>query len=127
MKKAHRGWRRFTDYQALGTDAAKLGRSVWLAGLGAAATAGDEAKGLFASMVEEGERLDERRREAFDQAKDKLNERLDRLREKVTDGVQGVSAAALHRVGIPTHADIQGLLERVEQLSKRVHAMGAAH
>ena len=126
MVKARRGWKRFTELEGVGEDLLKASRNVWLPGLGAASAASDKARALFGGFVEEGERLEESRRRAVERANEQLATRFAELRDKVVDGVQGAASTTLHRFGIPTHTDIQTLLERVELLTRRVHAMGAA-
>jgi len=126
MAKTRRDWRRYKDLAVLRDDLGKAARSVWLAGLGLAVTADEEARRVFADFVEEGKDLDERRRDVVARLRDEINRRVETVRTKASEGAQELSAAALHRLGIPTHADIQALLERVERLSKRVHGMGAA-
>jgi len=126
MAKTRRDWRSYTDPATLREDLGKAARNVWLAGLGVMATADEEARRVFADLVEEGKGLDARRRNAVGRLRDEIGHRVETVRTRVAEGAQELSSAALHRLGVPTHADIQALLERVERLSKRVHGMGAA-
>jgi len=103
---------------------------IWLAGLGAFAKTQEEGEKLFQAMVEEGEKIEKRAKEAasarVEEAKGKViefrgkaNEQFDRLEEMFQERV----AQVLHRLGVPTQDDIQELTKRVEALNESVMAL----
>lgn len=103
---------------------------IWLAGLGAFAKTQKEGEKLFKTLVKEGEKVEKRAKETaterVEEAKGrvvefrgKANEQLDRLEELFQERV----AQVLHRLGVPTQADIQELTQRVEELNESVLAL----
>lgn len=102
-------------------------RQIWLAGLGAYTKAEGDANKVFDKLVSEGEEIEKKTRGVLEkqiramegrveEVKDKANTTWDKL-ESVFD--QRVSHA-LQRLGIPTHAEIEALQERIRQLEKQL-------
>ena len=90
---------------------------IWLAGLGAFATAQREGLKVFENLVAEGEKLQEK-------AKLETDERIEDMRGKATgawDKLEQVFeervARALHALSVPTRKDIDQLSKRVAELS----------
>ena len=90
---------------------------IWLAGLGAFATAQREGLKMFENLVAEGEKFQER-------AKLETDERLENMRGKATgawDKLEQVFeervARALHVLSVPTRKDIDQLSKRVSELT----------
>jgi poly(hydroxyalkanoate) granule-associated protein len=106
-------------------DARKAARHVWLAGLGAVATAEEQARGVFDDLVTRGERFEKRENTKIGEAFDQTTDRVKTIGRKVEDGVQQSVATVLHRVGIPSHKEISTLIDRVEKLTKKVEGMRA--
>lgn len=103
---------------------------IWLAGLGAFAKTQEEGEKLFQTLVNEGERVEQRARETaaarIENAKGKVvefrsqaNHQLDRLEALFQERV----AQVLNRLGIPTQDDIQELSKRVEALNESITAL----
>ena len=103
---------------------------IWLAGLGAFAKTQEESEKLFQTLVQEGEAVEKRAKQAaetqFEGAKGKVvefrgkaNEQFDRLEELFQERV----AQVMHRMGVPTQNDIQELTQRVEALNQSVLAL----
>jgi len=117
--------------------AEKIGESanqIWLAGLGAFSKAQQEGMKMFEALVAEGEKVQER-------TKDAVNERLAEMREmasgtwdKVEVNLEKVFddrvGRALHALNVPTHKDIDVLSRRVHDLTvmtKKMSEEGETH
>ena len=105
------------------TEIVENAHQIWLAGLGAVATAQEEGGKLFKSLVEKGENFEKLGKDKVDQAKGAVSgvkvvaesywETFERtLDEKVT--------AVIHRIGVPTKDEIDILTERVEILTAAI-------
>lgn len=99
---------------------------IWLAGLGALATAEEEGGKIFSRLVERGRDVESRGKVEVDKMKSEV-ERMktkaestfdswgDKLDEKLT--------AALHRLGVPTRDEIRNLTQRVEELNAKIEQL----
>ena len=93
---------------------------IWLAGLGALSLAEDESGKLFKALVKRGKVFEEDTKDRLDELKKKLDMRkaaagaIDKIGDAVDDGVTEM----LHRLGLPTKREIDGLSKRVERLTK---------
>ncbi|HEX8692831.1 MAG TPA: phasin family protein [Longimicrobium sp.] len=106
------------------------GRDVWLAGLGALATAEQEGTALYDRLVKQGETLvrrgetmEKRGRERFDALKDEVEARREEAVEKVETTVYDPMVDALGRLGVPTRAEVGRLSAQVESLTERVNLL----
>ena len=123
----------------------ELGQSVhkvWLAGLGALSTAGEEGSKLFKSLVEKGEAYERRSRERMDEVKATVEKATDKAKDsaestwdkakgsaestwdkvestwdKVEQRVDQSVSDALGRFGVPSRDEIATLTKRVEELT----------
>ena len=118
---------------------------VWLAGLGALATAEEEGGRLFRGLVRKGESYEKKGMAQIDSLKERVEElagaareRFGDLRESVQDTAEGawekVGAAAegveerwdekvhgvLRKMGVPSRNEIAALTRRVEELTAMV-------
>ena len=102
---------------------------IWLAGLGAVATAQEEGGKLFKNLVEKGEDFEKAGKDRVEQAKGAVSgvkvvaesywDTFERtLDEKVT--------AVIHRIGVPTKDEIDTLTERVETLTAAIEKLRVA-
>ncbi len=100
---------------------------IWLAGLGALATAEKEGSKLFRDLVAKGETFDAsvqapvrsargKVRETFDDVRSRAGKTVERLENAFDDRVQDV----LHRLGVPSRDEIASLSRRVERLTDAV-------
>lgn len=94
---------------------------IWLAGLGALTVAEEEGGKLFRTLVKRGAGMETKNRQRLE----KLIARVKPMREdagvalaKVGVGMDNSMAAVLHRLGVPTRREIQGLTKRVEELTR---------
>lgn len=103
---------------------------IWLAGLGALALAEEEGGKLFKALVKRGSGIEAKNKDRFDQ----LIARAKPVREdaraalsRVAHGVDDSLAMVLHRVGVPTRKEIQGLTKRVEELTHHLERPRPRH
>jgi poly(hydroxyalkanoate) granule-associated protein len=91
---------------------------IWLAGLGAFATAQKEGVKMFEALVAEGEKFQERTKGATDEriadVRAKATGAWDKLEQVFEDRV----ARALHSLSVPSRKDIDTLSHRVAELTK---------
>lgn len=106
------------------------GRDVWLAGLGALATAEEEGTALYdrlvkqgETLVERGEKMEKRGIERFEALKDEVETRREEAMEKVEATVYDPMVDALRRLGVPTRAEVNKLSDQVESLTERVNLL----
>src|SRR5688572_24967827 len=124
---------------------------VWLAGLGALATAEEEGGKLFRGLVKKGESFEKKGLAQIDTLKERVEElagaardRFGEVREDVQDRAEGawekVGAAAeaveerwddkmhgvLRRIGVPSRNEIAALTRRVEELTAMVGSKAKA-
>ena len=96
---------------------------IWLAGLGALTLAEEEGGKLFKALVKKGagtEALNKARLEKLIAKVKPMREDAGVALQKVGTGVDHSMASVLHRLGVPTRKEIQGLTKRVEELTKNL-------
>lgn len=116
---------------------------VWLAGLGALSTVGEEGDRLFRELVDKGRDVESRGKKNAGDVRDKVGsrvkdvrgrveERMRGARERVEKGFDSVWGAVddrvtevLHRMGVPTRDEIQHLTRRVEELNAKIDKVRA--
>lgn len=98
----------------------KSAHEIWLAGLGALTLAEEEGGKLFKTLVKRGAGMETHNRQRLE----KLIARVKPIShdagvrlQKVGVGMDNSMAAVLHRLGVPTRKEIQGLTKRVEELT----------
>jgi poly(hydroxyalkanoate) granule-associated protein len=108
---------------------------IWLAGLGAFSKAQEEGGKVFETLVKEGLSI-QRKTQAV--AEDKLSEATNRMAGMATelsskasgqwDKLESIFEArvskAMARLGVPSAAEVQALIDRVEALQRSVDALG---
>ena len=99
---------------------------VWLAGLGALASVGEEGGKLFDQLVKKGETFEpkvmsqvEKAKDQFEVAKGKAGKAWTKLEGSIDDRV----TAAIHRIGVPTRDEIKELSKRVAELTSKVEEL----
>jgi poly(hydroxyalkanoate) granule-associated protein len=106
---------------------------IWLAGLGAFAKVGEEGGKLFDTLIKEGEKVEERAREAASGKLEEVREMAGETRGKVADTWDKVEqifedrlARVLGRLGVPNHDDLQELIQRVDALQQHIDGLRKA-
>lgn len=106
------------------------GREVWLAGLGALATAEEQGTSFYQGLVKQGEKLVERGEGVEKRGKERLAEvredveaRRDAAMDRVETNVTEPVMDALQRLGVPTRGEVQRLSRQVESLTERVNLL----
>ena len=105
---------------------------VWLAGLGALATAEEEGGKAFKTLVHKGERYQKSLEKPVKKAKKTVEGTVKDVRgragktwKKVEDAFDHQVTMALHRLGVPTRKEIADLTRRVETLTRKLGATPA--
>lgn len=102
-------------------------QQIWLAGLGAFSRAEEEGGKLFDNLVKIGEELEHKTKELADTAalelKDRVIEKASDTREKVERAIDDRLTSTLTRLGIPSQKDIEGLSERMDQLTRVIEQL----
>jgi len=104
-------------------------RQIWLAGLGAYTKAEEDTGKFFERLVKEGEDLEDKTRGAVGRQVRAVEDRVGEVKERATgtwDRLETVFdervSRALERLGMPSHARMRALEERVEALEKALEA-----
>ncbi len=96
---------------------------IWLAGLGALATAEEEGTKLFNSLVEKGEAFEARSKEQLGKMREKVEGAVGKAEssfEKLGDAFDDKVAGTIKRLGVPSRNEINRLTKRVEELTLKV-------
>ena len=110
-------------------------QQIWLAGLGAFSKAQAEGGKAFETLVKEGMSI-QRKTQAV--AEERISEATSRVTSMATDISSKAAgkwdklenifedrvATALNKLGVPSARDVESLIERIDTLSKQVHALG---
>jgi len=114
----------------LQNDIKESAHKIWLAGLGALATAEEEGSKLFKNLVEKGETYGDKGKEQFQEMRGKVEEAASKAKDKagsafeqVGDRFDEILGGALQRFGVPTREEIATLTKRVEELTKVVEKL----
>lgn len=110
-----------------GKDLRQYTQEIWLAGLGAFSRAEEEGGKLFDNLVKIGEELEHKTKELTDSAahelKDRVLEKATDTREKVERAIDERLSSTLTRLGIPSQKDIEGLSQRMDQLTRVIEQL----
>ena len=122
-----------TDTKEIREELGQTVHKIWLAGLGALSSAGEEGAKLFNTLVEKGESYEKQGRERFDDVKSKVEEAAGAARDragstwgKIETKVDESVSAALARLGVPSRDEIATLTKRVEELTAVVEKLKPA-
>jgi len=102
-----------------------FGQNMWYVGLGAVATVEERSQGMFNGLIEKGKKFDERDKTFLEQTVTKASAQVRDFSKKVEDGFKGGTRMVLNRFGIPTHEQIQDLIQRVDKLNAKVDKLSA--
>lgn len=127
-------------YKKIPNQVADGAHKFWLAGLGAFSLVEEEAGKLFDQLRKSGKQLEDRGKKQFDQLVargEKLEARgkkqVQKVRKEAETTVGGWQSevdsritAAVQRLGIPARQEIHRLVQRVEELTRKVDAAADA-
>lgn len=115
-----------TNTSTMQKDIKESARKIWLAGLGALATAEEQGTKVFQSLVERGEDFETRSEKQVAKVKgqvksvtDKAEAQWDRVEKVVDERVN----TAIKKLGIPSRDEVKTLTRRVEELTKKVEQL----
>jgi poly(hydroxyalkanoate) granule-associated protein len=122
-----------TDTKEIREELGQTVHKIWLAGLGALSSAGEEGAKLFNTLVEKGETYEKQGRQRFDDVRGKVEEAAGAARDragstwsKIETKVDESVSAALARLGVPSRDEIATLTKRVEELTAVVEKLKPA-
>jgi len=98
---------------------------IWLAGLGAVATAEQEGQRFFKRLVERGEEYESRGRERFEEVKGRAEDRFERMTDKFGTSVEDQVNRTLERMGVPSRQEIQDLSRKIDALTAKIDTLAA--
>lgn len=108
-------------------------QKIWLAGLGALATAEEEGSKMFHNLVSKGQKYQTSVPDPFGRASRKVRGSVSEWREKagrtfrkVEDVFDEQVSSALKRIGVPSRKEIAALSKRVERLNQQLAGSGRA-
>lgn len=105
------------------SEIAESAHKIWLAGLGALASAEEGGSKLFKSLVEKGETFEARGKKQFGKVKDKVRSATGKAEstiDAIGDTFDEKVSVTLKKLGVPTRSEIARLTKRVEELNKKV-------
>lgn len=102
-------------------------QQIWLAGLGAFSKAQEEGGKLFESLVKEGASLQRKTQSVAEERMTDVTKRVSAVAEELSqratqqwDRLEGIFeqrvSKALHKLGVPTRADLEALHARLDEL-----------
>ena len=91
---------------------------IWLAGLGAFAKAQQEGLKMFETLVEEGEKVQERTKSAADERIAEMRAKATGTWDKLEQVFEDRVARALNSLSVPSRQDIDALTKRVAELTE---------
>lgn len=102
------------------SEALNAGRSLWLAGLGAAAGVEAIGRELFGQLVERGRPVEEKQKKVVTEVADRTGRTVRELGKLVQDTVEYESKGMLKRFGVLTRDDVKILSARLDTLSRKL-------
>ena len=101
------------------------GRTLWLAGLGAAAVVTETGRKLFEGLVERGKPVASKQIEVLDRVGDRTVAVVQDAVKLVRDTVEFEAKSVVRRLDLLTHSDVKALSLRLDALSVRLDEMAA--
>lgn len=101
----------------------QAGREVWLASLGAVSVIEKEGRSVFEMLVQKGKTFETREMSVIEGMIDQATGQVRAIGKDVEGRLQNTSKAVLQRFGVPSHAEINALIARVEQLTAKVESI----
>lgn len=128
----------------VGDEVLEGAHKVWLAGLGALSTVGEEGDRLFRELVDKGRTVETRGKEQAGEARTRVESRVKDVRGRVEEGVRDARERiekrfdsvwgalddritdVLQRMGVPSRDEIHRLTQRVEELNAKIDNLRGA-
>ena len=104
----------------LGKAARRSARTVWNAHRTAFETTRQEAGKVLGLAIDEGQKLDARRRKSMNGVVENLAGAADQRLSTLEQAFQKKMTRAIRRIGLPTAGEVEALSRRVDALSARV-------
>lgn len=101
------------------------GRSLWLAGLGAAAEVEESGRGLFGRLIELGRPVEEKQRKVATGVAEKTSQTVKELGKLVEDTVAYESREMLKRLNVLTEDDVRIFSARLDTLATQIDEYAA--
>lgn len=99
------------------------GHDVWLAGLGAFATAEEEGVALFDRLVDRGRSVEDTGMERLGDMRDQVESRGQKVTTQLEEQVYDPLMRALRSFGVPTRREVRELAGKVDALTRQVEAL----
>ena len=99
---------------------------IWLAGLGALATAEEEGGKIFSRLVERGRDVESKGKVEVDKMKvdaERFKAKAESTFETWGDKFDEKLTATLRRLGVPTREEIRNLTQKVEELNAKIETL----
>jgi poly(hydroxyalkanoate) granule-associated protein len=99
---------------------------IWLAGLGALATAEEEGGKIFSRLVDRGRDVESRGKVEVDKMKsdaERFKAKAESAFETWGDKFDEKLTATLRRLGVPTREEIRNLTQKVEELNAKIETL----
>jgi len=102
-------------------------RQIWLAGLGALASAKDEGVKIYDTLVEKGTEFEKKGKKEIEalleSAKSMAKETENSVTGKVNETIDDTVKNVLERFDIPSRDEVKTLISKVETLAKKVEEL----
>ena len=96
---------------------------IWLAGLGALSSAGEEGTKMFDRLVDRGRDYETKGRDEARKQYEGARSTTDELWNTWSGKLDEAVTSALHRMGVPSRDEIRNLTQRVEELNAKVEML----
>jgi poly(hydroxyalkanoate) granule-associated protein len=97
-----------------------VGRSLWLAGVGAVAEVSEAGRETFDRLVERGRPVEEKQKQRVQQVAGRATRTVREAGKLVQDKVEHESRGVLKRLNVMTREDVKALSSRLSSLSTKV-------
>jgi poly(hydroxyalkanoate) granule-associated protein len=111
--------------QEVGREMARRGRRLYLAGVGAVGCVGARGWKRADDLIERGRKLEKSERPAIAERLRESGERVRSLGRDAERRMEERVSKTLQRFGVPSRDDVQALIDRIEQLTKKVESVSA--
>jgi poly(hydroxyalkanoate) granule-associated protein len=112
------------DIKDMEKNVSDTARQIWLAGLGALASAKDEGVKIYDTLVEKGTEFEKKGKKEIEalleSAKSMAKETENSVSVKVTETIDDTVKRVLERFDIPSRDEVITLISKIETLAKKV-------